>query len=303
MNKAHLSLLAVALIYGLFYVAIKLLVTEMTPWETFTLRLLLATPLFFVLEKIFFNCRIQSHSDLLKIAGLGLLGVTIVQGTVVVGMTHTSVFHAGFIVGMAPMITLILSVILKQETLTLPKVLGIAIAFTGLLLLITARHGEEHLPPTYLLGDILLFLNILGWSIFLVFSRPLLQKYPAFSLTSYTFLFATLLTLPFMIPLLHEMPGAHLSTNGWYWMAFVVLFSTVLTYFLNYYALAQLTASVVSVYVFLQPLITAFFGHWLLDEPITSSMILEGALILIGVSLATGSYRPVIAWLRPQGSA
>lgn len=297
MTSAHLALLLSTLIYGVFYVGIKILVTEIPPWETFCLRLLLAAPLFFVLEKLFLNTPIQSREDWFKIAGLGLLGITFVQVTIVAGLKFTSVFHTGFIVGMAPLTTLFFAVLLKQEKVTLSKLVGIAIAFAGLILLLAERSGQDALPANYLWGDLLVFLNIAAWSLYLVLSRPLLQRYPAFSLTSYAFVLAGLLTLPLMLLTLDNLPGAGLSTQGWLWMGFIVLFSTILTYFLNYYALARLMPSTVAVYVFLQPIFTAIFAHWVLHEVITSRMILDGAVILLGVAIATGGYRPITRWL------
>ncbi len=297
MMRAHLALLVVTLIYGLFYVAIKILVNDITPWETFILRLLIATPLFFVLEKLFYNTRFASFKELLQVGGLGLLGVTLVQLTIVFGLKYTSVFHTGFIVGMAPLMTLLISVGLKQERLNLPKLAGILIAFAGLVLLLSLRTSADHLPKTFLLGDALVFLNILMWSFYLILSRPLLHKYPAFTVTSYGFVLSGLVTLPFMLLTLKRAPWAALSQEGWLWMGFVVIFCTIVTYFLNYYALARLVASTVAVYVFLQPICTALFAHFVLKEPITSAMIGVGLIILMGVAIATESYRPVTRYL------
>lgn len=291
MSRAHLALLLTTIIYGIFYVGIKILVVEIPPWDVFLLRLLLATPLFFILEKLFFNTRIASKKDLLKITGLGLIGVTIVQLTIVMGLKHTSVFHTGFLVGTAPMITLILSVLLRQERLSWEKCLGIGIAFAGLMLLLSARGGKAHLPPDYLLGDAIVLLNIIGWSLYLILSRPLLAKYPPFSLSAYAFICSGIITLPWMVFLSGSVPGVGLSLHGWLWMAYVVVLSTIVTYFLNYYGLSRLSASTVSVYVFLQPIVTAITAHWLLGEEITLLMLLEGLMIIVGVAIATGTHR------------
>lgn len=300
MMSPHLALLLVTLIYGLFYVAIKTIVSSISPWDAFIIRLLLATPLFFILEKLFWNTQITSKADLLKITGLGLLGVSIVQGTILVGMKYTTVFHAGFIVGTAPLLTLLFSILLKQEKFSWVKFGGALVAFWGLYLLLASRSAQQHLPDTYLWGDAIIFLNILGWSLFLILSRPLLQKYPAFSLTSYAFVLSSIVTLPFMLLMGGRIPNLMLSQTLWIWMGFVVIFATLITYFLNYYALARLPASVVAIYVFLQPLTTAIFAHFILNEPITLQMVLYGSLILLGVSIATGSYQLVSQWIHAK---
>ncbi len=278
--------------------ALKILVTDLTPWQTFGLRLILAVPLFYIFEKLLFNTRIDSKLDLLKIAGLGFLGVSIIQSSIALGVHLTSVFHTGFLVGMGPLATLILSVMLKRERLTLPKVLGTLIAFMGLFLLLSVHSGQEPLPATFLWGDIIVFLNITGWAVFLVLSQPLVQKYPPFSVISYAFTFAGIITIPIVLWTCHGVPGLNLSLNGWLWMGFVVIFSTIFTYFLNYYALAKVSAGTVAVYIFLQPFLTAIFAHWVLHEPITGVMILYGCIILSGVATATESYRPLQQLIR-----
>jgi drug/metabolite transporter (DMT)-like permease len=84
-----------------------------------------------------------------------------------------------------------------------------------------------------------------------------------------------------------------LSATGWGWMGFIVIFATLLTYFLNTYALKLLPASTVSLYVQLQPIATIAFSHWILQETVTLGMILNGFIICLGVTLATGAYRPI----------
>lgn len=299
--KPHLALLAATLIYGLFYVATKCILVELGPWDTFTLRLLLATPLFFLLEKRFLNHPIQNWQDRVKITLLGLWGISAVQITLVMGMTQTSVFHTGFIVGLAPLMTLLLAVALGQERMTLPRLAGMGVALYGLYLLLSAKSGHHALPSTYLWGDLWVVINIFAWSSFIVLSRPLLSRYPAFSLTSHAFVGAGLWTLPVMLIWHPHWPGTGLSPAGWGWMAFIILFATLSSYFLNLFALTRLPASTVSVYVFVQPILSALFAHWVLGEPITMGMALDGLVILVGVGIATGCF-VALAKLLTQGS-
>ncbi len=295
MIRPHLALLLVTLIYGIFYTVIKLLITEMSPWETFSLRLLLSVPVLIVIELLFFRQPLPPPRELLKMTGLGILGITLVHVTLMEGIARTSVFHTGVIAGTAPIVTLLLSVVMRQERLHWHKMAGIALAFIGLYLLISRQEsGTNGGIGSYLGGDILIFVNIALWSLYMILSRPILQRYNPFSLVTYTFTLAALVTLPFMFYGIKAFPGAGLSLKGWGLMGFVVLIGTVLTYFLNYYALSRLAASTVTVYVFLQPLVVTMFGYLLLHEPLTLPMILQGGMIVCGVALATGSHRPLL---------
>jgi drug/metabolite transporter (DMT)-like permease len=58
------------------------------------------------------------------------------------------------------------------------------------------------------------------------------------------------------------------------------------------YALGHLPATVTSVSLLAQGPLTALLAAWLLAEPLTGSLILGGALVLLGVGLANRGYAP-----------
>src|SRR6202023_3184160 len=58
------------------------------------------------------------------------------------------------------------------------------------------------------------------------------------------------------------------------------------------YALGHLPATVTSVSLLAQGPLTAVLAAWLLDEPLTGSLILGGVLVLLGVGLANRDRAP-----------
>lgn len=286
MIRPHLALVLVTLIYGLFYVVIKLIVQEVPPWEAFCIRLGLATPLLFLLERVLVNGPFPNKKDWLKITLIGILGVPLLQSTILIGIQLTSALHAGFIVGTSPLSALILGVFLKEESFSWRKLVGIIIAFTGLACLLLGKEASGHLPPFYLWGDLIVFLNLTAWALYLILSRPLLKTYHPLTLTSYTFLFSTLAALPFMVPTLWSMSWGHFTQQLWLELGFVGIFGTI-SYALNNYALSKLSASTVSIYVLLQPFLVALFSHWLLHEPLGPLTWVFGGVSALGVFIAT----------------
>ena len=70
-------------------------------------------------------------------------------------------------------------------------------------------------------------------------------------------------------------------------MIFVVLCTTVMTYFLNGYALSKLTSTEVAVFMYLQPIIGVLFAIFTKADTVTFTIIVASILIFSGVYLTT----------------
>jgi drug/metabolite transporter (DMT)-like permease len=126
---------------------------------------------------------------------------------------------------------------------------------------------------------------VASYSVYLVISRGLLRRYDALTVITWVFVFGAVGMLPWgLLPLAHE--GAGLSARAWGAVAFIVLFPTVGAYWLNVYALKRVESSVVSVFVYLQPAITAAAAIPLLHERLSPRLIPAAALIFAGVGVA-----------------
>jgi len=283
-NRPYRLLFMVATAYGLFYVIGKLVVMQMTPLQMTSVRILFATPILLLLERLLFKAKIQGW-DWLKIALLGLMGVGLVQSTIALGLKYTSIFHVGLILGMSPMVAMALAVALKQEQFSLHKLFGSILALVGLYFLLATKHGGTTLPATYLWGDLIVLSNVLSWSLYMIFSKPLLKRYPAFSLTTYAFLSTAILTLPFSLPAVMQIAWS--GPALWGELAYIILFGTVMTYLFNAIALTMVEASTVAAFILLHPVFASIFAYFILHETLTPIMMLEGLLILLGVAVAT----------------
>ncbi|HEX7362429.1 MAG TPA: DMT family transporter, partial [Bryobacteraceae bacterium] len=70
---------------------------------------------------------------------------------------------------------------------------------------------------------------------------------------------------------------------AWWGLAYMVLFGSFVAYLIYAFALEQLSASKVAAFAYLQPLMAALMGVWLLGEKVSMASIFGGALILFGV--------------------
>lgn len=216
--------------------------------------------------------RADRHSarlhDYWTFAYLGFLGVSINQLCFTLDLRYTNVTHSSIIVGMAPIYTLTLAVLLRLEPLTWRKALGMAIAFTGVATLASAA-GMPHHSPT-LLGDAITMCGSLGFAMYVVLGKRVAAKYDALTMTTWNFIFGALLVLPIA---LHQAAAFGLLQNwrtiswqAWVCVVYTGLFSSTLAYLFYYWLLRYLEASQLASFSYLLPVTASGLGILFLRE-------------------------------------
>ena len=68
-------------------------------------------------------------------------------------------------------------------------------------------------------------------------------------------------------------------------IAYVVIASTYLAYYLNTYALAELSPSIASTYIYLQPVIAAGIAIYYRQDELNAMKIMSAIFIIVGIYL------------------
>ena len=101
----------------------------------------------------------------------------------------------------------------------------------------------------------------------------------------YVMAFATLFTLPIGAWALSGSDLAAVRPATWAWIGYIVLFPTIVTYFLNIWALSRVSSNLVAAYIYLQPVLTAAVAPALLEgEGLTGRAVGAGLAILAGLA-------------------
>ncbi len=228
--------------------------------------------------------RITGH-DLWTFAYLGFFGVSINQFCFTLGLRYTNVTHSSIIVGMAPIYTLTLAVLLRLERPTWPKAFGMAIAFSGVAILAFAA-GISHNSPT-LLGDAITMCGSLGFAMYVVLGKRVAAKYDALTMTTWNFIFGAAIVLPIAI---HQSVSIHLLQTwrtipwqAWACVGYTGLFSSVLAYLFYFWLLRYLEASQLASFSYLLPVSASALSILFLGERGSWLELFGGALALAGV--------------------
>ncbi len=286
--SVHLALVAVQLMFASLGVAGKLALREMTPFALIALRTPTAALVFVAVWLLGWRERIAAR-DLAAIAVYALFGIVLNQLLFIVGLAHTTATNAVVIGATIPVFTVGVAVVLGREHATAAKLGGLAVALAGALGVVLGGAGFESGGGS-LVGNLLILGNSLSFAIYLLISRRMLARYRTMTVITWTFVFGALGVLPFGA---RDLAGAapQLSAGAWAAALYIVAFPTLGTYFLNAFALKRAPASLVAIYIYLQPVVGAVLAAWLLGERPVAGTYLGGLLIAAGIWLVSRDAR------------
>jgi drug/metabolite transporter (DMT)-like permease len=291
--KAQLAMLATTLIFGMHYTIAKgLMPGFLQPMQLLFLRLLGGVLLFWIFQRFYVREKVV-RKDLLILAVCGLFGFTLNQALFYEGLNLTTPVDASIIHVLNPVFVLIFASILIREKVTWLKIAGITLGAAGALTLIL--YGKSvNMSTNSFAGNILVMLNMLFYALYLVLLKPLTVRYHAMTLLKWTSLFGFLFILPFSFHGVMNIQLHLLDLKAWSALAYIILLNTFLAYLLINFALKIVTASSVSFYTYLQPVIASVMSVSLGTEMITWPKVIAALLIFSGVFLVNRNREEIL---------
>lgn len=214
----------------------------------------------------------------------GFLGVAVNQLAFLGGLAYTLPSHAALLYALTPTVVLLLAWARGQERPGPRKLMGLALAFSGVLVLFSGKAGGT-LPPRWILGDLLVLIAVVAWAGYTVMSRPLVQKHGAQRATTLSILFGLALFIPMGLFGLPKLAVATVPPLAWIGLAYLGLMTSVVSYLLWFHALAMKEPSRVAIATNGQPVATAVLAWAFYGQAITPAFAVGAVLVLGGVLL------------------
>lgn len=282
--RIHAVMAGVQAIFATLPIAAKLILPELGPTGIVFCRIAGSAVGFGALVQLSGAPKVSKWKDLASLAGLALIGVVLNQLLFLEGVARTTAINANILITAVPVFTLAIALLLKRERATVGKVGGILVAAAGAVFLI--GPDRVSLDPRGTLGAALITLNTLLYAGYLVLSKDLLKRYPPLTVIGYVFGFGTLMMAPLGLPALAQASPLDLSLRAQLALVYVVLFPSLTAYFLSVWALRRTASSQVAMWVYIQPVITAFAAPAILGERLTARAIVAATVIFAGMGLA-----------------
>jgi drug/metabolite transporter (DMT)-like permease len=226
-----------------------------------------------------------TFGDLWTFLYMGFFGVVMNQVCFTVGLRYTSVSHAAVIVGMGPIYTLILAVLLQLEQATWRKAIGMAIAFAGIAVLASENGISTHSPSV--LGDAITMTGSIGFAMYVVLGKRLGGRYDPLTMTAFSHYAGAVIVLPVAIYRAVLLGSAGewraIAGTGWAALLYMAIFSSAVAYVFYFWLLRYLEASQLSAFTYLLPVVATILGIVWLGEKGSCGQVLGGVLALSGV--------------------
>ena len=273
------------LFWAMNFVVGDRVIAEFTPLELTFLRWLGAFPILLVItlwieRERLDKWRLARQEWWIHViqAVLGMVGYTLL---LYAALDTTSPVNASVISAINPAVIALAAVVVLGERIRRGGVLGIAISFVGVVVVVLFGGSNGIANVSIAVGDLLMLGAILAWTAYVIISRRI--KTPPITATTVQVGISALMLAPVMaIVGIQATPSA----EGWWGLAIIIVFPSALAYLLWNVAVTQLGPSRTGVFLNLLPVFTAIIAVTLGDA-LTVWQVIGGVIVLAGVYLTT----------------
>lgn len=224
-----------------------------------------------------------ARADVLPIALLGIGQFGILIALLNYGLQTVPAARGALIFATFPLLTLVVAALLGHERVTTRKIIGIVATLFGVALAL----GDKILGAASVVGELAILASAATGAVCSVLYRPYLARYPTLPVSAFAMMAAAAaLLVPAALGDLFTAP-AQLSRHAWAAIVFIGL-SSGGGYVLWLWALKNIAATRVTVFLALSPITAAALGVALLGEPVTVQMVAGVACVAAGLWVAGG---------------
>ena len=282
---AYSGLALLSLIWGMAFVAIKYVVTELSPVNLALMRWLIAAVPFLILLPVIGRPKVPfERRDLPRLLLVALANVAGYHISLNYAETTISAGLSALLIAFGPIFIAALSYLLLNEKSGGRVLLGLGLATLGTVVLSLGSINASDLSSYA--GIIEALFTALCYASFTVLAKPLVHKYGSASTTILAGLVGTAMMAP-LISGSFVSQAESLSFYGWASVLYLGLLSTVFGYLMFYTLVSKGAVTRLAIQLYLIPVVSVIGGALVLAESVTPSVVVGGAMMLVAVGITT----------------
>lgn len=282
-TKLYVSLFCVAFFWGTTFLGIRIGIETIPPFLVAGIRNLLSG--FIIFFYLLFQRKLEpiNPRQLLRASILAFMMIVLANGLTTYSEKYITSGLASLISTLSPFFVLVLNLILGNEKLSIKTILGILLGMFGIFL-IYQNSLSDLLNPEYRQGVFAILIAVLMWSIGTIITK----KGSTNSLTMLMSVSVQMIIAGVILTSIQFAITPTISTENWSLrsilaVVYLALFGSVVGYVAYSYLISQLPSTKVSVLSYVNVVVALFLGWLILDEVITSRIIIAASLIIGGV--------------------
>ena len=277
-----LAYIAVCILWGSTYLAIRIGVSDFPPALFAGIRFLIAGALVLIYAYSKGYKFPDNFTDVRRQAIVGLFLLLGGNGLVVWAEQWVYSGATALLLAIVPLFNAILEWFLpKGPRIGLKGWFGLLIGFFGVALLVFTGSETRIIDVP---GGIVLLLAAFSWSLGSVYSKTFKASGTMVANIGLQML-AGGIGLTIVGLLLGEASNIHLTSKGLGALAYLIIFGSILGYSSYIYLLQKWPASKAGTYAYVNPVVGVFLGAVILGEPVSPNVFISAIIILSGVLL------------------
>lgn len=280
-----------ALLWGLNYVIVKMVLGEMAEGQFLPIRFLCTAAFLALYLRLRGEDFTVRKEHLLPVALLGVVGVGLYNIIWTYGIHLTTAANAALLISTSPIFTGIYTAALQKEPLPPLKWCGIILAFLGIFLLVRQTEGAAiRLDSGYFLGNLLVLAGALLFSLYGVIAKPLLHCYSPVKLTTLAMLGSLVILIPFGLIQCPVSQWSGIAPAMGAKLAYVVGCGTILAFTFWYEGIKYTGPLKTVLFHYLVPVTSILLSPLLLGENFNAGQIIGAALVLAGLLISNSDF-------------
>ncbi len=289
LSKSQLAVVAIIIanmIWGAAPPIFKWALHDIHPYTLALLRFVVPAIIMypFVRGKLRIN-----KKDYLNIFLIGFFGITVNIIFFFHGLMQAPSINAALIGSSGPIFIILCSLLFLREKPKRKLIFGAHIGLLGVLfVLITPLFKHGNLAA---IGNFYYLVSMLSGVTAVLLVRKVVKRNNPIAVTFWSFVTGSIGFIPFFInevQIYGFLPN--LNTQGIIGLIFGIFFSTLAAYFLQAWALKYLTAADVSVFTYIDPVVTLLIAAPLLGEFPDTTFVFGTVFVLLGILIAEGRF-------------
>lgn len=287
--KAQIALLASVVIWGVTFINMKIVLSELPPITSNVVRFVMGSMALWILLKIKEpQARFQRHW-LKPMFWTGFFGVTIYYAFEGLGLDRLDASSSALIMGAIPLMTLLIERKRQKQRILLKEWGLFSLSTLGIYFTVMAEWQFQQ-SASALWGILFLFVASLGWVMYTVLTVRVDDRMSSLQVLTYQTTLGSIFLIPGMLL-------ESFDLIGWFMhdpqmpmvmghLIFLAIGSTVIAYYLYIYSFRIIGAAESSLYINIIPLVTLVLGTTLLGERLSVEKLIGAACILLAVFLS-----------------
>lgn len=288
LGRIYILLIIVMAIWGFNLSAVIVLVSNVDPITLTAFRIFVAGIAVLVITGLMGIFRLPTKREWKTIFIIAIFNVVLHHVFLGIGLTRTSGVNAGIILGAAPLVTLVFSVILLKDRITKLRLFGFILGFIGIIIISVVGMDSAASVSS---GDILILLSMMAQAFSFILLSKLNPSFDPRLLTGYMLLVGSVFI--FMTSIVVEGDVAQIGQLFTWKLGLVFLFSaigaTAFGHMTYNYAIKNVGPTETTIFVNLNTIFSLLGASFFLGEPILQKHYLGLTFIIIGVFIGSGT--------------